>query len=687
MSTPTALRFRDARDRMIDLLGLGETYPLRDLTVRDDRLTVAFGSTAKVPVEISQPDVTYGLRDKDGHSAGVAMVGTGDTVLIETPTIHDDITYTVHARKPSGREADLFTPGPVKVGLDLDLAATIATTDPGVLLLVDYGSTVTVQILHSQDGVDYRLVRFPTGDPPHPDDMEAAAGDDILSADDRLVRGTGGPIELPSKPMAEDTVLRIRAIKVFDASLARPPQTNLLAARLPLLVRADPGRPVVADPAPIVGYQGAAAARVGKTQGSAFYRAFAHQIADPEYQQGATPGPGIAAVKVDGQPDALVLLPPLPAAGGDLPGSAPIGAEQAGTGADLVFALPPVAEDTVVAVQARKQHQTADGPVISAVWLAQTAVVLARPDPNAEPRLLVTVQDGKTTGTLDVIGGQPGVFYTPSITPPAAPIAPPAYVHKRDTADATFNKGLGQLKLEVDYVLARDPPGGGSPDLAHTPPLSPSLTTDPLAAGATIALHAMKAQTRVGADLAATAALDPMPELHVDPLINFGAPARVEVRGSRVTDSYELLRDSQVVGASQDGTGATLTFVTDPLRQDAVLEIAAVSKATIPVERRGRLPVVVRPDPSRPVAAKDATVPSGTATAILVDVSQPGVAYQLVARGAPVGTAVAGTGAAIALPTGPITTNITFSVAATRSDNAATTVTLAQTATVAVKPA
>ncbi len=61
----THIHIRDARDRLIDLLGIGQTYPLRDLTVRDEQLTVAFNTSAKVPIEPSQMDVKYQLYGKD----------------------------------------------------------------------------------------------------------------------------------------------------------------------------------------------------------------------------------------------------------------------------------------------------------------------------------------------------------------------------------------------------------------------------------------------------------------------------------------------------------------------------------------------------------------------------------------------------------------------------------------------
>ena len=175
--------------------------------------------------------------------------------------------------------------------------------------------------------------------------------------------------------------------------------------------------------------------------------------------------------------------------------------------------------------------------------------------------------------------------------------------------------------------------------------------------------------------------------MKADALVDYGGAPSVAVGASRQSDSYTLLHNGHPVGAAQDGTGGTLTFTSDKLTQDSVLEISALSKAPLPVERRARLPVALRPNPGLAVHAQDATVVTGTATIVLIDASQAGVAYQLKAGANPVGAAVTGTGGTISLPTGAIAAATTFSVAATRLDTANACATLAQTAAVAVKPA
>jgi len=94
MATTTHIHLRAARDRLLDLLGIGQTYPLRDLAVRDEQLTVAFNTAAKVPIEDSQLDVLYQLHydqtlvertpaGEEGAGVPIEAQGTGDTIQLE----------------------------------------------------------------------------------------------------------------------------------------------------------------------------------------------------------------------------------------------------------------------------------------------------------------------------------------------------------------------------------------------------------------------------------------------------------------------------------------------------------------------------------------------------------------------------------------------------------------------------
>lgn len=682
VSSEAVLRLRAARNRMIDRLGLGETYPVRDLPVPNDRLMVPFNGAAEIRVEDSERQVAYALRDKNGVTQGAASVGNGGTLTLPTPAIRDDITFTVHARTPLGREADLLATATVRVGLDRSIDATVISPEGPQPWLIEFGATITVLIPFSQDGVDYRLVRFQGGGPANPEDMAAAAHDDIVSASGTTVRGTGGAIQLPSVALRDDCVVRIRAIKVFDPALGRPPQTNILTVRLPVFVRPDPRLAVTADPAAVVDYRAASFARVAAAAAGVDYRPLVFAVPDAMFAQGANPAPDIIAVPVQGQPDALIRLPPVAETGGlDVPPGFSVGSDwRPGAGADLRLPLPAAEADVLVLVAARKTHHADSGPFFSAVWLTRRIVRLVRPNPAQPVTLTVTLAGGNTDGSLTIAGGQPGAFYTPRVSPAGPPIQPPAYAHQPDPEGLSPSKGVGQLKLGVDFVVARD----------GQPPLPPVLATGAIPVGTTLAVQAMKAQSRASTDLAAPAVIAPVANVAlVAALVDHGGVAHVQVPASGAADRFALYRETvpedTPEGTPQDGNGQTLDFPSGPLSADTVLVLVATSKDPVQVRRRLRLPVAVAPDPGLTVQARDATVPVGGTTAILVSGSERGVGYQMMVGATKVGAVVPGTSATLSLPVGPITAPTTFSVAATRLNPPAAGVTLTATASVTPK--
>src|SRR5262245_5033791 len=400
----------------------------------NDRLMVPFNGTAEIRLEDSEKQVAYTLRDKNGVPQGGPAVGDGGTLLLPTPAIRDDITFTVRARTPLGREADLLGTATVRVGLDLSIAATVISPQVPQPWLIDFGATITVSIPFSQDGVDYRLVRFQGGDPARPDDMGAAANDDIISAGGATVRGTGEGIQLPSVALRDDSVVRIRAIKVFDPALGRPPQTNILTVRLPVFVRPDRTLAVTADPAAVVDYRSASGARVAVAAAGVDYRPLVYAVPDAMFAQGAAPAPDIIAVPVPGQPNALIRLPTVGETGAlDVPPGFSVGSDWTpGQGSSLRLPLPPAEADVIVLVAARKRHAAASGPFFSAVWLNQEVARLVRPNLAQPVILTVTLAGASTDGSLTVAGGQPGVDYTPRIAPAGPPMPPPRYPHAPD---------------------------------------------------------------------------------------------------------------------------------------------------------------------------------------------------------------------------------------------------------------
>jgi hypothetical protein len=726
VDSTTHFQVRSARDRLIDLLGIGETYPLADLHVRDDQLTVAFTNTAKIPIENAQPWVIYELHDaqnkpveRDGarfqisllflvsdfrdfsalaqklvahsdphseyvsrllldqqnsslpstqlrdintiingisiyeellgkgvtpsaeagelakkkpHGAQLALLnrliledaypqelisrrsrfqteGNGVTLMLETPGVREDITYSVFARKyGSDKGVRLQQRAPVKVGLDKSLLAEIleaSLLDPAVdsrpltePRIIHYGASVKVKIQKSQEGVDYRLVYFKPGQP---------AKEEKLS-DGADVRGDLHDIVLNTVPINEDEDIdiRIRATKTFDPAEQRSPVTDLLNVVLPLKVRARRTLQVSVEPSLILDYKQDASVKIAGTQKSAKYGLYFCAIPDRDFVHKNDTGSEVIKVSAPGGEDVQIRKPVQTDIWQEPEGYKPLGDPQPGNGGELKFTLKALTNDTLIIIQALKEHQTGKpdpGPKVtpSAVQLDQTAAFLVRPNPAPELTLIVPVEGSKTGGTIQVLKGQPGVFYFFRQTPQGKEFPLPAYIHQRDDRDPSLNKGLGQLALEIDFVVAVDPALAkeiGSPDWAKGAPEPPLLDTGPLNTDSMLYGRALKAQTRLAAPLVDTAQIGSVPEIRPEEeTVNAGSTARVQVIASKQDEKYQVMLKGKPVKRALHGNGKDLVFITDTLLEDTTFEVVVTRPADkeIVVERLVQVPVRVKP--------------------------------------------------------------------------------------------
>lgn len=533
MSVTTQILLRAGRDRVIDLLGLGETYPLQDTAVSADRLTVAFGTSAKITIFPGQTDVDYTLRDPKDQTVTAPAPGTGGDTVLTTPPIKDDQTFRIFASKIDtfaskiDRQDFLTQVADVKVGLDATLNAFIdaplldphsdhpASSDPRI---ADYGSAVRVKVEQSQEGVDYNLAVITGGN-------EAA-----VSQQD--VRGNLDTIVLTTKPVQEDVELRVRATKRFDPSEGRQDQTTLLDVKMPLMVRARTDLAVSAQPSPL-GVGKDAAVAIAGTQTSARYVAYIRTLGDGDFVYGLPPDPSLIPVN----PNIQVTAPRWIAAPFTVPdGYAKLGDYQAGTGGDLHLAVPGLVEDSVLIVEAHKEHGVSKTP--SSVQLQQPALVLVQPNPNPALTVEVTVDNNAIPGPLLVASGQPGVYYFFRAGDGGKEILPPAYFHKLDAADPASNKGINLLRIGIDLALARDPDTPPA-DPAHTPPLSPLLDLGPQALDITLFVRAMKARSGVDVPLSQTAQVPALPVIKLDqPTVPTGTAAKIVVTASVKGENY-----------------------------------------------------------------------------------------------------------------------------------------------------
>jgi hypothetical protein len=191
-------------------------------------------------------------------------------------------------------------------------------------------------------------------------------------------------------------------------------------------------------------------------------------------------------------------VPPCPAVWQE-PAGYVILATGTGTDGTLRLAVGPLTEDCVVVLKAHKDH-SAVAPVSSDLQLSQAVAILVRPDLVPGLTLQLTRSPDGQSGSLLVQGGQPGVLYHFRRGSEASELGLPAYFHKVDATDASQNKGIGQLRIGTDVIVARDPPPVVDPslDLPHRRPLSPVVELVALPADGTFTVMAVKARTGVG---------------------------------------------------------------------------------------------------------------------------------------------------------------------------------------------
>ncbi|HEX8115079.1 MAG TPA: hypothetical protein VF516_45435 [Kofleriaceae bacterium] len=504
--TTRHVHVRATRDRVIDLLGLGETYPLQDVAVEQDQLTVSFQQPTSFGIEPIQRDVRYELYDDDHHPVDPpcwldgSRDDTRDDTRLPGPIVTADRTFRIHAVKlATGHDDFLAQTASVKVGLNTQLRAYLPdlprlSDDAGDPMdsdprIADHGASVRVIVEGTQAEASYQLV------------YAGPDGTEIITAP---VPSTGGALALVTRPVEEDTRIRIRATR-----MSGPPDTALLAPVLPLAVRADPLRPVAIDGGAIVD-PAAATLVIGASQASVLYTAHVRTLRDHDFVDGAPPGESVFTVAVPAALDApahdvQVRMPALPVPWQVVQDDfSPRGATTPGSisGGEIRILLGALGEDSVLVIQAHKDHFAADAgpqPVRSGrsdVQLTTPLVALARPD--AAPALTFTLQpsDEGAGSALLVSGGQRGVFYHLRATASGPELGLPAYVHRLDDDDPEQNRGIGQLAIQYDLALARASASAVLPSPELVRPPDPLVDVAPVP-GAAIDVHAVASRTGI----------------------------------------------------------------------------------------------------------------------------------------------------------------------------------------------
>ncbi|MGR9014054.1 MAG: hypothetical protein ACU83U_10455 [Gammaproteobacteria bacterium] len=491
MSSSATIPLRAARDRLLDLSGIGQTYPLRDLPIAEIG-TVAYSMPARIVIRNSQQGVGYCLCDDLNKplEPEVKETGNGHDLELVSPKIVNDRSFSIQATKLSNKlSATLLQIPLVKVGLDLALVACIQKAplllpSPAPLAndarIIDYGVKIQVAIEKSQEGVDYQLVKT---------DNKTLLSDTSIGNGKTLVLETNAGV-------TEDIEIRIRCTKTFDASENKEPQTGLLTTVLPLKVKANPAVDVFAAD-PIIGYSTTAAVTVKNSQANASYQTLTRRIADNEFIHGLASG-AVLTVAVPNQEKVQLAKPSM---------AGFIGQESAmksvqGNGNEIVLTSPTLTADSFIAVQASKTHRANNGTeVTSTVQLHQIAAILVRPNADPALKFKASLIDSRLQAPIQVSGGQAGVFYEFTTKANNKVQGSPVYFHQPDPADNTQNKGIGQLNVGVDLAMPPNVPPErlvNNPKLAELAPEPPELDGNvSITNDAELSIRAIKAQTNV----------------------------------------------------------------------------------------------------------------------------------------------------------------------------------------------
>jgi hypothetical protein len=477
----TSVKVRAARDRLIDLLQLGNPYPLRDLALGYPPI-IAQEQQADIQILNAQIGVCYQLCDADGNpiqgtdSKPIAAERdanqTSDSIILKTPAINLDVTFMILAVRKADAYGALLKPPLetylrdsvwIKIGINTGLTVNLQPTEgqvcEGLQITVTYGDTISVEVQKSQEGISYYLVRA--------DDERALS---------QSVRGNKNTIRLVSNPLAEDVEVQVKAYRSEDLS-----RTARLAAMVSIRVRVNPQLAIDVDPStpPIVAYAARATLSLPSPQPQVTYDLYQRSLVSADYVTDETPG----RLAIPGT--GVFVGAPKPLAGSSPDGFVLVGSFQSSSG-NMMITTAELLADTLFIVLATKTSTCEQLP------LDQVAVVLVRPDPSPQVEALLPVVPAAAEGNIIVRGTEQGVMYQLRRDANSMLINAPGYDYR--------DRVLETMRIEVDFV-AEAP---ADPDAYQTL----VLPTGPVTSTTTYNVLATRLLTGLSVQLAGKATID-----------------------------------------------------------------------------------------------------------------------------------------------------------------------------------
>ncbi|MBS1505503.1 MAG: gliding motility-associated C-terminal domain-containing protein [Bacteroidetes bacterium] len=628
-----------------------DTPPTLTLGVTAAISPLCTGGSTTIDVANSEIGVSYQLRDASNTNIGTAANGNGGTLSLPTGALAATTTFNVLATRGVCTPAQLNNTATVTVGGTINQALTVTPLAASVCT----GSSTTIQVAASENGVTYQL---------RDNSNNALIGS--------AVPGTGAVINLPTGNLSSNTTFNILAASgscsvqltnLATVNVDINPNIGLtVGAVLNPLCTGGSTQVTVSLSEVGVSYQlrdhlnnsvGAAVAGTGGTinlptgvlNSNETFNVLATSGACVPVQLTNT-----VAITVSGTINAGLTVTPV---------SSTI---CSGSNADIQVAA------SEVGVNYQLVNSATNANVGSAVAGTGATIDLFANGLIANTSFYIVASNGscsiQLTNTASIT-----VSATPNLT-----LATSATLNPVCTGAST-NITVANSELNVSYQL-RDASNTniGTPVVGTGGTIN--LPTGALAANTTFNVLATSG-TCTPAQLTNTVAVTVGGSINTGltvaaspATICSGTATFVQVQNSEVGVNYQL-RDNATntaIGGVVAGTGATINLSTGNINATTTYNVlGSTGTCSAQLTNLATVTVNMQPNSSLTVTAQNGSVCTGTGTNIQVAASEVGVSYQLRdnSNNNAIGSAVAGTGASINLPTGNLSSTTTFNVLAT----------------------
>ena len=265
--------FRTARNRLIDCLDIGYTYPLPDLPVFPESNTYYQEEQPLIFVDHTEKDVWYLLWYKDQEEGQwnpteARLRSPGGQIQLFAPPLYQDalVYYRIEARKfIKGYTLQGWLAEELIIYIGVNKNLNIHFGEGAKTVLIDYNTTATAILKESQDSITYQLFADETGE--------------MAISSKQFGNGKDLPIQVDPDPDPEENfkedleTIFVQAYKDLDQDEEPDDPEHIFMIPTDLNIQVRPNPAVTFTPEyQIVDFLGKATLEIPKPQSSAAYR-------------------------------------------------------------------------------------------------------------------------------------------------------------------------------------------------------------------------------------------------------------------------------------------------------------------------------------------------------------------------------------------------------------------------------